>query len=107
MERNIIWSKEILSLVIIEWIISVVLCMLSLAGIITNYFILKHNIFNKHDYVSWMPLFFGIIGTIGLWLIPYKLFHHLWYLPIILDPSSTTTIYGVIWRTLKHFNLIN
>ena len=51
---------------------------------------------------SWVPLFGGIAGAVGLYLLPIPAAAHYWWLPLVLDWGSLPGLtHAAVWWLLR------
>ena len=51
---------------------------------------------------SWIPLLGGVLGTVGLLLMPLPSLHALWWVPLLLDWGSLPGLaHTVVWHAVR------
>jgi hypothetical protein len=76
-------------------IVSSVLLFLSIIVIIGNLTIAMRWYLSKRG-ASMIPFIGGIMGAIGLCLMPVSPWNHLWWIPLVIDIGCTPLLVGVL-----------
>ena len=87
---------------ILIWILSVTLLCLSLCVVGGNLWIALGSLFKKQkSFVSFVPFVGGLVGTIGVLLLPVPGARFFWWIPLVADLGSGPLLLAVIADKLK------
>ena len=87
---------------ILLWIISVALIVLALLVIIGNLWIAIGGLFKKREkYESFIPFLGGVMGMIGLLLLPVTGARIFFWLPLVVDLGCGPMLVSIIIEQIK------
>jgi hypothetical protein len=85
---------------IVLWIIAVVLLTLSLWAVFGNLWIVLAGLLLKKK-ESLLPFFGGVVGAIGLLLLPLKQTRRFWWVPLVIDLGCGPMLVAVLIDQIK------
>jgi hypothetical protein len=89
-------------MIILLWIISIVLLAVWFVVTCSNLWIAVGGLFKKREkFVSFIPFVGGILGMIGVLLLPVTGARPFWWIPILLDLGCGLMLVGVVIEQIK------
>ena len=95
--------RSLSSMIYLLWPVSFVMIVLFLWIASMNAYVLVLDLRGTVDPPSWFPLFGGLLGAIGLWLLPVEGSTQWAWCPLVLDygcaPGLLFTAYRLVFRS--------
>ena len=87
---------------ILIWILAIILIGFSLCTVLVNLWVAFGGLIKKRtSFVSYVPFVGGIVGAIGLFLLPVSQTKQFWWVPLVIDIGCGHMLVAVIIDQIK------
>jgi hypothetical protein len=87
---------------LVRWMAGVPVLLLAVWIAALNWLVFWRSMVKRQPTPSWTPLVAGVLGALGLLLVPVPALHRWWFVPLIVDWGSLPGIAdSVIWHLVR------